>query len=156
MKMKTFEELVDLIEQSSVPLYIRWSRVAPTRDIRLRASRNHATGRPEAGLSVERISPPTDWPYPLRAYVAQQLMSYAGLGGRPYLLTGEEVGRGADGEPLLGDRRLVATIAEAVIVEARRLDPKTGEICRHEGRIARYTTGVYCERCDQRIATRPG
>lgn len=150
--IEAFEELIDLVEQSTVPLYIRWARVAPTRDIRLRASRNHATGRLEAGLSVERITPPADWPYPLRGYVAQQLTSYSSLGGRPYLLTGEEVGRGADNEPLLGDRRLVATIAEAVIAEARRLDPKTGEICRHE-KTARYTTGVYCERCDQRIAS---
>ena len=149
--IKCFDDLVAFVTSRPEPVYVRWTREDPKRDVRRGRSLNHQTGHYETGLSVERISPAPDDPAP-RAYVVQQLLSYLALGGHPYLLTGEEVGTGSDGEPVLANPALVALLSPAVIAEARTLSWETGEVCRHDGRREVYTTGTYCCQCNSVIA----
>lgn len=77
-------------------LFIRWARRRPRPGER---SVNHQTGQAEAGLSSERL-----WAELDDEALIEQIMQYRYLGGIPYLMTGREVGRGSDGEPVIVGR----------------------------------------------------
>lgn len=125
-RITTRDDLNTVIATAS-PLYVRVSR-GPDADRRAGRSRNHQTGQVEAGLSVNRV---TSW----RSVTEYVYLLIGQPQARVWLLTGEECGRGSDGEPLLRpgswqpvaeiDRALVdALVAEAVredtLAEARR------------------------------------
>lgn len=112
--IKTFAQLMTLVSETTGTLYVRYSR-GPQVDARSNyTSRNHAAGRAEAGLSVERLTPPSDWPGSAEEYVIMQVASYCYLlgqgdrGTRGWIMTATEVARGSDNEALVTDVTPVA------------------------------------------------
>ncbi len=127
--IKTLAELVETVKTSEVPLFIRYS-YGPDVDREMGCSTNHATNRVECGLSVNNlIAFPglygDDMDDPRFAeWVARLACEYSylmmGEESFPWLLTGEEIGRGADNEPLLDPETWeeVAYVALSVVDEA--------------------------------------
>lgn len=119
--LTTLAQIVAIVEQSPRPLYVRWSSNARG-DVRRGYSFNHQTGQREAGLSVNPLQSDV---FSGPAYIAQQIAEYGylstGTDARPYLVTGEETGRGSDNEPLIIGVELVAAVAPVVIEEAHAL-----------------------------------
>jgi len=109
--------LVDAVE----PLYVRYSE-DPLDDVGGR-SRDGESGLLLPGLSASPLTPEGWWTRPVEQWVARQLMKYRHLehegdGRVAWILTGSEVGRGPDAEPLLADVIPVAVLAETVLEEA--------------------------------------
>ena len=85
--------------------YVRWHPRRPRRNER---SRNHLTGAIEVGLSVVAVSSDST-----RA-LALAVSEWATLGfpgARCWLVTGREVGRGSEGEPVITGVRVIREIA---------------------------------------------
>ncbi|MBI0376963.1 hypothetical protein JBE27_11955 [Streptomyces albiflaviniger] len=119
-------QLVELIEQGS-PVFVRWSR-GPEADLEGSAvSRDGLTGMKMPGLSANPLVF-EEWAkdLPTTVWVARRLCDYLHLRDddqgstdvRPWVLKGEETGRGPDNEPLVREVEPVAWIAESVIAEA--------------------------------------
>lgn len=128
--ISTLDELVGVVERLSAEghrVFVRYSR-GPAADRKSGyASRNHATGRQEAGLSCEQLTPEAWYccnGRTARDWIAMQVRSYGfmlaqgGRGTYAWVLTGREVGRGSDNEPLVADVAPVARLALAVVNEA--------------------------------------
>jgi hypothetical protein len=94
---------VDVIGQA---LYIRFGRLP-----RAGRSRNYATGQLERGVSVyrARYNARTD-ALDASSALAGTYVHYLIAGKRPYLVAGDEVGTGSDGEPVLANARVVAEL----------------------------------------------
>ncbi|HEU5160932.1 MAG TPA: DUF6098 family protein [Streptosporangiaceae bacterium] len=123
--LQTLDELASLVERHS-DLYIRWSR-GPDAD-ESGTSKDALTGVRLPGLSASPLAVEEWWaPRPLTVWVARRLHDYShlkherGPGVRPWVLEGDERGRGPDNEPLVTCRRPVAWVAQAVLDEAERL-----------------------------------
>jgi hypothetical protein len=64
---------------------------------------------------------------PLRLWLARRLHDYShlehqkGPGVRPWILEGDELGRGPDNEPLVGNVRPVAWLADDMVAESERI-----------------------------------
>jgi hypothetical protein len=119
----TLSELAELAA-GRPRLYVRWSRgpAADTGD----SSADELTGARMPGLSASPLAVEPWWRGPLRLWIARRLYDYShlehvkGPGIRPWLLEGDELGRGPDNEPLVRCTRPVAWIADQVIGEAER------------------------------------
>jgi hypothetical protein len=123
--LQTLDELTVLVERHA-SLYIRWSR-GPEADA-AGVSKDALTGVRLPGLSANPLAVEDWWaPRPLRVWVARRLYDYShlkhekGPGVRPWVLEGDERGRGPDNEPLVTCRRPVAWVAQEVMDEAERL-----------------------------------
>ncbi|MBW4717199.1 DUF6098 family protein [Saccharothrix obliqua] len=119
------DELVALVEDRGDELFIRWS-VGPSDDPE--TSRDALTGVPLPGLSANALAIEPWWAgRSPRLWVARRLYDYhhlprvRGAGVRPWVLAGEEVGRGPDNEPLVVCHEPVAWIADSVLDQARDL-----------------------------------
>ncbi|MFF5448038.1 DUF6098 family protein [Streptomyces sp. NPDC012888] len=131
--IRSLDELAGLMADRK-GLYVRWS-LGPEADLPAVASRDDLTGVCLPGLSASSLDVEPWWGgRPLRLWAARRLYDYAHLPHvkdprvRPWLLTGEENGRGPDNEPLVGEVEPVGWIDRAVIDEATR------EIGRQRGR----------------------
>lgn len=117
--VERLDELTELVMLAD-PLYVRFS-AGPEVDAGS-SSRDGESGAVLPGLSVNRLRPEPWWDRPARVWVARQLAQYAHVGARdgryPWVLTGREVGRGPDSEPLVADVVPVAILAGAVVDEA--------------------------------------
>jgi hypothetical protein len=120
----TLDELTELARQRP-HLFVRWSR-GPAADGEGTSS-DDLTGVPLPGLSANPLAVEPWWEgRPLRLWIARRLYDYShlkhekGPGVRPWLLEGDEVGRGPDNEPLVRCDRPVAWIAPGIIAEAVR------------------------------------
>jgi len=122
------DRLAALVEESRDDLYVRWSR-GPQHDLRQsddpQSSIDGLTGLRLPGLSANPLRVETWWRgRPLRLWVARRLYDYRhlreqrGPGVRPWVLTGEERGRGPDNEPLVICRHPVAWICDAALQES--------------------------------------
>ncbi|MGY0006931.1 DUF6098 family protein [Micromonospora sp. I033] len=112
-------------------LYVRWSR-GPAADLpdgpgSAQSSRDALTGIELPGLSANPLAAESWWgDRPLRLWVARRLYDYChlrdlrGPGVRPWVLVGEQCGRGPDNEPLVQCRRPVAWVSERALREAHR------------------------------------
>jgi hypothetical protein len=130
MRIRNFDDLVQFVQQAPYPVYVRWTASLPPRqDAKIPCSTNYRLGaalangwqRPvERGKSAIRIggSP---------AEIADALLAYCEIGGWAYLLTGREVGEGADGEPLLADLCYLATVGIWAIAQACRYETGKGQ-----------------------------
>jgi hypothetical protein len=103
-------------------LYLRYSegRLADT----AQRSLDVATGCLLPGLSATPLTPEPWWDRDVEEWVARQLCQYAHLWGgdlQGWLVTGREVGRGADCEPLLVDVRAVGALCPECLDEASYL-----------------------------------
>lgn len=123
--LQTLDELTSLVERHP-DLYIRWSR-GPDVDT-AHASKDALTGVSLPGLSANPLAVEEWWgSRSLRVWVARRLHDYSHLKRenapdvRPWVLDGEERGRGPDNEPVVACRRPVAWVAQAVLDEAERV-----------------------------------
>lgn len=124
------DEIVDLVENVGM-VYLRYSK-GPRADAG-EQSTDKESGCPLPGLSTNPVTPEPWWHRPPREWVARQVRQYAHLGERDderigWLLTGREVGRGPDCEPLLAQTRPLAVLGpeiqdEAVAVYEEAFDP---------------------------------
>ncbi len=113
------DELVEVVQALDATAYVRFS-AGPDVD-RGNPSVDGESGATLPGLSVNRLTPEPWWARPAREWMARQVCQYAHLGGGEryaWVLTGTEVGRGPDSEPLVDDVVPVARLAQTALDEA--------------------------------------
>jgi hypothetical protein len=102
--MKTIKSLNE-IKNITGKVYVRWSK-SFNLDRKRGYSLRYGT-QAEAGLSVCEINTTwEDW------RILRQLNEYSFVGGSCWLVTGDEVGTGADNEPLLRNVKLIGKVAD--------------------------------------------
>jgi hypothetical protein len=128
----TLDDLTALLEASdgTEQLYVRWSK-GPDDDCtgqREQSSRDSLTGVRLPGLSANPLNVEPWWgDRPLRVWVARRLYDYRhlrqqrGPGVRPWVLVGDERGRGPDNEPLVRCRRPVGWVSDEALRECEQL-----------------------------------
>ena len=124
------DELTELVATSAAEdqLFIRWS-AGPTVDLRAdETSHDSLTGVPLPGLSANPLAVEPWWgDRSLRLWVARRLYDYRhlpylrGPSVRPWMLVGNQCGRGPDNEPLVRVRRPIAWIAHTALIQAEQL-----------------------------------
>lgn len=120
----TLDELAELVAEHD-NLFVRWS-AGPSADANGR-SRDELTGIELPGLSASTLQVEPWWDgRPLRLWVARRLYDYHHLARRrpdakPWVLLGQERGRGPDNEPLVECLRPVGWVGGEVVDEAARL-----------------------------------
>ncbi|WP_207944647.1 DUF6098 family protein [Actinomadura rubrisoli] len=119
----SLERLAELLDARS-PLFVRWS-AGPEADESRPYSVDGLTGARLPGLSASPLEVEPWWgDRPTVLWVARRLHDYSHLkdaraeGARPWVLEGEEAGRGPDNEPLVARPRPVALIDKRVLDEA--------------------------------------
>ena len=149
--MPTLDDLdavARLVDESPGPdeLYVRWSR-GPAVDLVSQDSRDSLTGVPLPGLSANPLGVEPWWgDRPLRLWVARRLYDYQHLRDlrgpdvRPWVLVGEQCGRGPDNEPLVRCRRPVAWVSDQALRESRDVVEAQGS--REWGPLDRRTPGL--------------
>lgn len=123
--LETLDGLVGFI-QGRTDVFVRWS-AGPAAD-RDTTSYDELTGVELPGLSANPLAVEQWWgERSLRLWVARRLYDYRHLREtrgpqvRPWILEGEEVGRGPDNEPLVVCHRPLAWLDLDVVAEATRL-----------------------------------
>jgi len=116
------DELARLVGGSD-DLYVRWSH-GPDRDLE-RTSRDELTGGRLPGLSANPLTVEPWWGNrPVRLWVARRIYDYLHLEHRrpsdvrPWVMRGDERGRGPDNEPLVECREPLAWLDQRVVEEA--------------------------------------
>jgi hypothetical protein len=124
--IETLEELVALAVRQD-DLFVRWS-ADPAADQQRGSSVDELTGVELPGLSANplrveswRLDRPLDVWVARRLYDYKHLRERRGRDVRPWLLTGEVVGRGPDNEPLVRCHEAVAWLADSVTNSANDL-----------------------------------
>lgn len=111
-------------------LYVRWSKgpEADNANGRAQSSHDDLTGVRLPGLSANPLRVEQWWrDRPIEVWLARRLHDYQHLSDqrgpavRPWVLIGEEHGRGPDNEPLVRCLRPVAWISDKVLEEAQRI-----------------------------------
>jgi hypothetical protein len=134
MPTLTLQELVREVERDGGRgLYLRWSR-GPKSDgvgtMRHR-SRDALTGVPLPGLSASPLLIEPWWAgRSVTVWVARRVSDYQhlhrGQRSRPWLLEGQEVGRGPDNEPLVNCVKAIGWISEDSVAECERIINRAG------------------------------
>jgi hypothetical protein len=111
-------------------LYVRWSK-GPAADLAhggAQSSRDDLTGVRLPGLSANPLRVERWWhDRPIDVWLARRLYDYQHLSDqrgpevRPWVLVGQENGRGPDNEPLVRCLRPVAWISDDLLKEAQRI-----------------------------------
>ena len=118
------DEMVNLVRETNEPLYLRYSK-GPAHDMSSGPSRDYEAEVDLPGLSVTNISPEPWWSRPIEDWVARRICKYLELGEEaeryPWILTGSEVGRGPDHEPVVELQEAIGRLDDAVLDEARQL-----------------------------------
>lgn len=133
VELPTIESLDELAElaASDRALYVRWSE-GPEADLRNHTSFDDLTSTELAGLSANSLAVEDWWDGPDELWLARRIYDYLHIRRRrpaqvrPWVLEGEEVGRGPDNEPLVRCRRPVAWITEEVVEESVRMIEAAG------------------------------
>ncbi|MFC4017142.1 DUF6098 family protein [Micromonospora sp. GCM10011542] len=129
--VEDLDQLVALLREAAPDeaLYVRWSR-GPRADLTderqaRQASHDALTGIELPGLSANPLAVEPWWGgRPLRLWVARRLYDYChlralrGPGVRPWVLVGEQIGRGPDNEPLVICHRPLAWVTDAALRQA--------------------------------------
>jgi hypothetical protein len=117
--IETLEVLVALAARQD-DLFVRWS-ADPAADQERGSSVDELTGVELPGLSANPLRVEAWWEdRPLDVWVARRLYDYQhlrerrGRDVRPWVLTGDVVGRGPDNEPLVRCHEAVAWLADSV------------------------------------------
>lgn len=102
--MKTIKSLAE-IKNTNGKIYVRWSR-SIAMDNKRGYSLRYGT-QAESGLSCCEIDTTwEDW------RILRQLNEYCFVGGSCWIITGDEIGTGADNEPLLGNTVLIGKASD--------------------------------------------
>ncbi len=126
----SLQELVELTARTPDP-FVRWSE-GPEADLRQHNSFDDLTNTELAGLSANSLTMEDWWDGPEDLWLARRIYDYLHIRRRrparvrPWVMEGEEVGRGPDNEPLVRCRRPVAWIAEEVVDESIRMIEAAG------------------------------
>ena len=126
----SLSELEDLAE-GTPGLFVRWSE-GPEADLEEHTSFDDLTRTELAGLSANSLVVEDWWDGPNDLWLARRIYDYLHIRQRrpakvrPWILEGEEVGRGPDNEPLVRCQRPVAWIAESVVEESVRMVEAAG------------------------------
>lgn len=102
-------------------LHLRYS-AGPEAD-RAQSSRDYESGLVLPGLATLDLAVPAWWTRPAADWFARQICKYGHLAEHDeeryaWLLTGREVGRGPDNEPLIADAVPLGRLGERVLTEA--------------------------------------
>jgi hypothetical protein len=117
--LNALDDVVSLVAGATRPTYVRFSSHPP--DDQLDVSIDHESGLVLPGVAVNPMSAPAWWTgRPLEDWIRRQIRTYAHLRSTDssrvcWLLTGREIGRGPDNEPLLADVVPLATISDSVV-----------------------------------------
>lgn len=119
-ELETLDELVGLV-RSRPGLHVRYS-AGPESD-RDGGSIDTESGLELPGLSVNPLDAEGWWTRPLADWLARQVCQYRHLSEKnperfAWVLTGRQVGRGPDSEPLLADVEPVARLSDDLLGEA--------------------------------------
>lgn len=127
--VKSLNELKNLNKK----VYVRWSKSFEL-DKRRGYSLMCGTSA-EAGISCCEIDPTwEDW------RILRQLQEYRYIaGGQCWLITGTEVGRGGDNEPLLRDIELVAQVSETLTAADWQSMEKHQKVEKLQAKLANIT-----------------
>ncbi|WP_207934754.1 DUF6098 family protein [Actinomadura sp. KC06] len=122
----TLDQLAELLDRRPC-LFVRWS-ADPEADQSRPHSADGLTGAELPGLSANPLAVEPWWGSRSTVlWVARRLHDYSHLkrarahGARPWVLEGEEVGRGPDNEPLVARPVAVALIDKQVLDQAESL-----------------------------------
>ncbi|HEX4791504.1 MAG TPA: DUF6098 family protein [Actinospica sp.] len=121
LTVRTLDGLAGLLAVG-LKVHLRYS-AGPEAD-RGQTSRDYESGLALPGLATLDLDPPPWWTRPTGDWLARQICKYGHLAEHDperhaWLLTGREVGRGPDNEPLLADPAPLAWLGESVLAEAR-------------------------------------
>lgn len=126
---------VDQLKSIPGKLYVRWSqsiKLDNTRGYSLRSGIAR-----EAGLSACEVDQSWDaW------RILRQLSEYSFAGGHCWIVTGDEVGRGADDEPLLANVQMVGKVSPALLSTDWRKMQLQAEIAEYEAQLTRITDTI--------------
>ncbi len=139
--LATLDDLTALISSNASPLYIRTS-TGIANDRKMGCSTNHASGQREPGISVTDLMSAPSTP----AYLAGQVHEWGYIGPCTYILTGDVIGNGADGEPVLDPE----TWQPVAYVNSAAIDREHQGACAHP-RIDWYTDCGFCGYCNARL-----
>ncbi|MCP2636096.1 DUF6098 family protein [Microbacterium sp. HD4P20] len=117
----TLEDLVDVVRRHD-RAYLRYSE-GPSND--REGSVDTESGLTLPGLSVNPLHPEQWWTRPLEDWIARQVCQYRDLQQKnpdrfAWVLSGVEVGRGPDCEPLLREVTPIARLDDRLLDEADR------------------------------------
>ena len=130
VQVESVAELVELVEQSSEPLYVRFCSGLDHDE-----SIDHESGLSLPGVSANPLHPPPWWQGPPVAdWVTRQVRAYQHLKERDddrrcWIVTGTIADRGPDNEPLLTDVEGVGVLADALVEACGSAAPTSA---RHE------------------------
>jgi hypothetical protein len=132
--MKTIKSL-DEIKNTNSKVYVRWSQSIAL-DNKRGYSRAYGTSA-EAGLSCCEIDKSwEDW------RILRQIAEYGFVGGDCWVITGHEVGVGADNEPLLSDVKLVGKVSGKLLATDWQAMRKDVDIADYQERLTRITDPI--------------
>jgi hypothetical protein len=123
-RLRSLQELEDLLASADRGLYVRYSEGYQS-DVE-RGSLDTESGLELPGLSVNPLNPEDWWTRPRRDWLARQLCQYKDLKEKnpnriAWVLSGRDVGRGPDCEPLLVDVEPLAVLEDALLGEAQEV-----------------------------------
>ena len=116
VRVESVDQLVELVEQSPEPLYVRFSSGLDHDE-----SIDHESGLSLPGVSANPLHPPPWWQGPPAAdWVTRQVRAYQHLKERDddrrcWIVTGTVADRGPDNEPLLTDVEGVGVLTDALV-----------------------------------------
>jgi len=121
-ELESLDELVELV-RSRPGLHVRYSEGIESD--REGGSIDTESGLELPGLSVNPLDAEEWWTRPLADWLARQVCQYRHLSEKnperfAWVLTGRQVGRGPDCEPLLADVVPVARLSDALLGEAEQ------------------------------------
>ena len=157
--VKTLAAVRQVVALSKRDVFVRWSKGAAADARGGWVSKDQISGSFEGGLSVVRLDVDSDYEALTTINEYSFLRFFAGA-TTCYLVTGDEAGEGADGEPLLVNCEPLARVGGGLIVnrETRELVRLPLEVAHEEAFLARLmgqeatcSTSLSC--CVARLAT---